>query len=358
MKTISSKAVVLLGSIVLAAGCSNPDPALDQGSILGDGEYSTEPIGVSRFSRGNFIKADGSSTVFPISYEAAQRYQRENSNAPAIAVSFSGTGDGFDKFCAGETDINNASRPISTEEMAECKANGIQYLELPIALDAITVVVNPENDWAEDITTEELKKIWEPSAQGSIDNWNQVRSSWPDQPLTLYGPGEESGTFDYFTEVIVDESGGSRTDYTQDEDDSALVEAIAQDPNALGYFGLGYYAANWNRLKSLAVDNGQQSAQPSADAVRALEYQPLSRPLLIYVDIGSLEAKPELQSFVEYYVESVQNWVPFVGYVPLEEETYALVSERFQQRVVGTTYGGELEFDIPISERLQRESVY
>ncbi|MEL7358417.1 MAG: PstS family phosphate ABC transporter substrate-binding protein [Cyanobacteria bacterium J06634_6] len=346
-----------LSAIALSAGCSAPTQRSDSG-ILSDGEYSTDSINVSRFASGNFVKVDGSSTVFPISYEAAERYQREAADAPAIAVTFSGTGSGFEKFCAGETDINNASRPISDEEMEACKANGIEYTELPIALDAITIVVHPENTWAETITVEELKKIWQPEAEGEINSWSQVRPSWPDQSLTLYGPGEDSGTFDYFTEVIDDEAGASRKDYTQSEDDSALVEAISEDPNALGYFGLGYYAANWNRLKSLAVDNGQQASQPTVDAIKSLAYQPLTRPLFIYVDTNALQEKPELQSFVQYYVEEVQNWVPFVGYVPLEEETYSLVSERLQQQVVGTVYSGELESELSIEDMLQKESVY
>ncbi|MBE9062343.1 PstS family phosphate ABC transporter substrate-binding protein [cf. Phormidesmis sp. LEGE 11477] len=358
MQTKFSTAAAIFGTIALTTACTAPTPTSDQGSILGDGEYSTRTINVTRFARGNFIKVDGSSTVFPISYEAAQRYQQSNSDAPAIAVTFSGTSSGFERFCTGETDINNASRPITTAEMAACKANGIEYLELPIALDAITVVVHPENDWAEDITLEELQTIWQPDAADTINNWNQVRSSWPDRPLNLFGPGEESGTFDYFTEVIVDESGASRTDYTQSEDDSALVEAIADDPDALGYFGLGYYAANWNRLKSLAIDNGQQSSQPTIEAVKDSTYQPLTRPLLLYVDAEALETKPELQSFVQFYLKSVQDWVPFVGYVPLEKETYKLVSERFEQQEIGTVYGGEVESELSIEERLQQESTY
>ena len=350
-------ATTLCGAIALTTACSAP-PTSDPASILSDGEYSTNTINVSRFASGGFIKIDGSSTVFPISYEAAQRYQRDVTDAPAIAVTFSGTGSGFEKFCAGETDINNASRPITADEMQVCKENGIAYTELPIALDAITVVVNPENTWAEDITVEELKTIWQPAAEGQITNWNQVRSSWPDRPLTLYGPGEESGTFDYFTEVIDDAAGASRTDYTQSEDDSVLVEAVSEDPNALGYFGLGYYAANWNRLKSLAVDNGQQASQPTVDAIKNSGYQPLTRPLFIYVDTEALQAKPELQSFVQYYLKGVQNWVPFVGYVPLERETYRLVSERLEQQVVGTVYGGTLDSELSVEEMLQKESVY
>ncbi|MEM8781197.1 MAG: PstS family phosphate ABC transporter substrate-binding protein, partial [Cyanobacteria bacterium P01_G01_bin.49] len=237
MKTILGTLVTILGVMTLGTGCSTPQDSAQSG-ILSDGEYSTDSVSVLPVSTGNFIKVDGSSTVFPISYEASKRYQRKFPDAPAIATSFSGTGGGFEKFCSGETDINDASRPIEVEEMETCKANGVKYIELPVALDAITLVVSPENTWAEDISVQELEKIWQPQAAGKIKNWSQIRQSWPDQPLNLYGPGEDSGTFDYFTEVIVGESGASRKDYTKSEDDSVLVEKISNDPNGLGYFGL------------------------------------------------------------------------------------------------------------------------
>lgn len=344
--------ITVLGVMTIAAGCSSQANDAAQGGVLADGEYSTESIKILPTTTGKLIKIDGSSTVFPISYEATQRYQRKNQQSPAFAVSFSGTGGGFDKFCAGETDINDASRPIRVEEMKACKENGIKYIELPVALDAITLVVNSENDWAKDLTVQELQKIWNPDAEGQIKNWNQVRSSWPDRPLNLYGPGEDSGTFDYFTKVIVGRSGDSRKDYTQSEDDSLLVDKISTDPNGLGYFGLGYYAANWNRLKSLAIDN----TQPTVEAVKNLEYQPLSRPLFVYVNAETIQQKPELQKFMEFYIKDVRNWVPFVGYVPLEKDEYQLVSERLKKRTIGTVYGGELETKVEIGEMLKRES--
>lgn len=355
MKT--SRALAAIFSLTLLAGCATQARESTSG-ILSDGEYSTDSINVLSIATGNIIQIDGSSTVFPISYEAARRYQREYNDAPAIASNFSGTGGGFEKFCAGETDINDASRPITTEEMAACRANGIEYIELPIALDAITVVVHPENNWAEEITVQELQQIWQAEAEGQITNWSQVRSTWSDRPLNLYGPGEDSGTYDYFSKAVIGEEGAIRQDYTQSEDDSFLVEKIANDPNALGYFGLGYYAANWNRLNTLAVDNGQLGIQPTADAVKALEYQPLTRPLFIYVNAGAVENKPELQEFVQYYIDDVRSWVPFVGYVPLEAETYKLVRDRFEDRIIGTVYGGELQTDIQIEEMLQRESEF
>ena len=358
MKTILGTLVAIFGVMTLATGCSTQVRESAQSGILADGEFSTDSINVLPFSRGKFLKIDGSSTVFLISYEAARRYQQKVSDAPAVAVSFSGTSAGFKKFCAGETDINDASRPINPEEMKACKANGVKYIELPVALDAVTLVVNPENTWASDITIQELAKIWQPEAEGQIQNWSQIRQSWPELPLNLYGPGEDSGTFDYFTEVVVGETGASRQDYTKSEDDSLLVEKVSKDPNGLGYFGLGYYAANWNRLKSLAVDNGQQLSQPTVNAVKTFKYQPLTRPLFIYVNAENVQNKSELQEFIEYYVEDVRKWVPFVGYVPLEKEAYKLVSQRFQQQIIGTVYGGELQSEVPIEQMLQRESVF
>ncbi len=358
MKTILGTLVALFGVMTLATGCSTSVEESAQSGILADGEFSTDSINVLPYSRGRFIKIDGSSTVFPISYEAARRYQQEVSDAPALAVSFSGTGSGFKKFCAGKTDINDASRPINSEEMATCKANGVKYLELPIALDAITLVVNPENTWASDITVPELAKIWQPEAEGKIENWSQIRQSWPDRPLNLYGPGADSGTFDYFTQVIVGETSASRKDYTQSKDGSILVDRVSEDPGGLGYVGLGYYTANWNRLDSLAVDNGQKSSQPTVDEVQSFKYQPLTRPLFIYVNAATVKNKPELQKFIQFYLEDVRKWVPFVGYVPLEKETSKLVFERFQQQIIGTVYGGELQSEVPIEQMLQRESVF
>lgn len=358
MKTILGTLVAIFGLVTLATGCSTQAVESGQSGILSDGEFSTDEVGVLPVSKGNFIKIDGSSTVFPISYEAARRYQQKVSDAPAIAVTFSGTGAGFKKFCTGETDINDASRPIEPEEMKICKANGVKYIELPVALDAITLVVNPKNTWASDITVKELEKIWQPQAEGKIEKWNQIRQSWPDRPLNLFGPGEDSGTFDYFTQIVIGKTGASRKDYTKSEDDSFLVEKISNDPNALGYFGLGYYAANWNRLKSLAVDNGQQSLQPTVNAVKTFKYQPLTRPLFIYVNASAIQNKPELEKFIQYYLSNVRKWVPFVGYIPLNKEVYKLVSKRFQQKIIGTVYGGKLQSNVRVEEILQRKSVF
>ena len=301
------------------------------------------------------IKIDGSSTVYPITQKAVERFQRGND--VSIAVQFSGTGGGFKKFCTKETDINNASRPINKSEMEACKAAGVQYLELPVAFDALTIAVHPDNSWAEDIALEELKQIWEPGAEGMISSWNQVRSSWPDQPLKLFGPGRDSGTFDYFTAMVVGEKGVSRSDYTASEDDNVLVAGVSGDPNALGYFGLGYYAENWEILKSLGVDNGKGPVQPTVEAVKTALYKPLSRPLFIYVNAEAVETKPELKAFVDYYLEDVPAWVPFVGYIPLSEEIYALTTQRFQNHNLGTGYGGTLQPDLTLEAMFKKDTI-
>ncbi|MCS6815409.1 MAG: PstS family phosphate ABC transporter substrate-binding protein, partial [Cyanobacteria bacterium] len=212
------------------------------------------------------VKVDGSSTVFPITEAVAEEFQKQP-GAPKVTVGISGTGGGFRKFCAGETDVSNASRPILQREIDTCKANGISYIELPVAYDALTVVINPENNWATSMTVAELKKIWEPAAQGTITKWSQVRPGWPDAPLVLYGAGADSGTFDYFTEAIVGRSKSSRTDYTGSEDDNVLVQGVSRDKNALGYFGLAYYEANKGRLKGVAIDNGKGPVLPSKATV-------------------------------------------------------------------------------------------
>jgi phosphate transport system substrate-binding protein len=269
------------------------------------------------FSQSSIIAIDGSSTVFPITEAMAEEFMSENRDV-SITVGVSGTGGGFKKFCAGETDISDASRPIKDSEKEACAANGIEYIEIPVAYDAITVVINPRNTWAQEMTVEQLKMLWEPAAEGTITNWNQIDPSWPDRPITLYGPGTDSGTFDYFTEEIIGEGGASRADYTASEDDNILVLGVERDANALGYFGLAYYIENEGRLKAVAVDG----VEPSAETVNNGTYTPLSRPIFIYVRKDSLEERPEVRSFVQYYLENAEEIVPEVGYVSLPSERY------------------------------------
>jgi len=304
------------------------------------------------------IKIDGSSTVYPITDAMAKEYQNTNPKKAKITVEFSGTGGGFKKFCAGETDISNASRPIRPEEMEACKKAGIRYYELPIAFDALTVVVNPKNDWAKDITVEELKKIWEPAAQGKITSWNQIRPNWPNRQITLYGAGKDSGTFDYFTEAIVGTAKASRTDYTASEDDTVLVQGVIKDENALGYFGFAYYEDNQSKLKAVGIDRGKGAVLPSREAVEKAQYQPLARPLFIYVSYNSAQSKVELRNFVEFYMKKAPTLVSSVGYIPLPKEGYQLIYQHFYNGKVGTVFGGKAQLDSTIGELLRQQATF
>ncbi len=286
------------------------------------------------------ILVDGSSTVAPITAAVAEEFQKEYPNV-RVPVGISGTGGGFKKFCDGETDISDASRPIKESETEQCKQNGIEYIELPVAFDGLSVMVNPANDWVDCLTKEELKKIWEPAAEGVITNWNQVRPEFPDQPLTLYGAGTDSGTYDYFTQAINDEEGASRGDFLPSEDDNVLVQGIAGDANALGFFGLAYYEENKDKLKLLAVDAGDGNCVlPNAETVSNATYQPLSRPIFIYVNRARIDAKDEISTFVTYYLANAKDLVSEVGYIPLTDEIYALAQKRYDNRVIGSIFEG------------------
>ena len=285
------------------------------------------------------IKVDGSSTVFPISKVMAEEFQKENPQVK-LAVSFSGTGGGFKKFCAGETDITGASRPIKSQEMQLCQQNNIEYVELPIAFDSLSVVVNSQNDAIDCLKTSELKKIWEPAAGGKITNWNQIRSDFPNQPLALYGPDTQSGTYDYFTQAIVGEEGKSRSDYTQSKDDNTLVQGIAANQNGLGYFGYAYYLANRDKLKSIAIDSGYGCVQPSPQTVANSSYQPLSRPIFIYVK-KSAATRPEVKAFTNFYLAPENAKLAIqVGYVPLPNITLRAANSRFNQGMTGSIFEG------------------
>lgn len=273
------------------------------------------------------VNIDGSSTVFPITEAVAEEFRAV---APDVKVTIgvSGTGGGFKKFARNETDISNASRMIKDKEIALCKENNVTYIDLEVAYDGLAVVVNPENTWATDITVAELKKIWEPSAQNVIKTWNQIRPEWPAEEIHLFGPGVASGTFDYFTEAIVGESGSSRGDFTASEDDNVLVQGVATDKNALGFFGIAYFEENSAKLKLVAVDGGNGPVIPSTETVSNGTYKPLSRPLFIYVNDAAVK-RPEVTEFVKYYLANASKLAKDAGYISLPDSIYAAQTKKF-----------------------------
>ncbi len=284
------------------------------------------------------IKIDGSSTVYPITEAIAEEFQIEKRGSTQVTVGISGTGGGFKKFCSADsavrTHISNASRPIKDKEKALCAAAGIEYIELPVAFDAIAVVVNNDNP-LESITTDQLNAIWGPEADGKVSNWSQVSSAFPNKDLELYGPGADSGTFDYFTKKINGEEGASRADYTPSEDDNVLVQGVSNDTGAMGYFGLSYYLENQDAIKALAIDAGKGAVAPSTETVLDGTYAPLSRPIYIYVSTDAAEL-PQVKEFVEFYLTNAESLVPETGSVPLTTEGYQDAMARFQNKVTGT----------------------
>ncbi len=300
------------------------------------------------------VKIDGSSTVFPITEAVAEDFQKAKRGAIRVTVGISGSGGGFKKFCRNEIDIVNASRPITPAEMETCKQAGVQYIEMPIAFDALTVVINPKNTWSKTITVGELKKIWEPDAQGKITHWNQINPAWPDKKIKLYGPGADSGTFEYFTEAIVGKAKSSRGDFTASEDDNVLVQGVASDIYALGFFGFAYYIENIKKINAVAIDNGDGGILPSAAAVENNTYKPLSRPIFIYVNAKSTE-KPEVNEFIHFYMKNAPALVTEVKYFPLSKEVYDLNLEHLNKKKVGTVFKGS-GVNIKLEDILKLES--
>ncbi|MDK9724320.1 MAG: PstS family phosphate ABC transporter substrate-binding protein [Sterolibacteriaceae bacterium MAG5] len=301
------------------------------------------------------VKIDGSSTVFPITEAVAEEFQKAKKGAVKVTVGISGTGGGFKKFCRGEIDISDASRPILKKEMDACKEAGIKYIELPVAFDALTVVMNPKNTFLKEITVPDLKKMWEPAAQGKVTKWAQVNPAWPDQPLKLFGPGADSGTFDYFTEATVGKAKSSRGDYTASEDDNVLVQGVSRDVGAIGYFGFAYYVENKDKLKAVPVVNSKGKAVlPSLEAVIDGSYEPLSRPIFIYVNAKAVE-RPEVKEFVEYYLKHGGALAKEVKYVPLADSDYKHALDNFGKKKTGTAFGGEAEIGVKIADLLKRD---
>jgi phosphate transport system substrate-binding protein len=275
------------------------------------------------------IRIDGSSTVFPITEAIAEEFSLQNKDIQ-VTVGVSGTGGGFKKFTVNETDINNASRTIQPLEQEAAKKNGVEFLEIPVAYDGITLIVNPKNTWANDITTAELKKIWEPNSK--VKTWKEVRATWPDQPLRLFGPGVDSGTFDYFTEAINGKSHVSRTDFTKSEDDNVLVKAVAGDVNAMGFLGYAYYKENKSKLKALAINNGKATVAPTEVTINNGTYAPLSRKVFIYVSKKSMQ-KPEVKKFLNFYIANVPTLSKEVGYIPLQDSEYKKLAKTVEATV-------------------------
>lgn len=334
----------LLSATVALAACSTP-PQPTQTNLV------SPPAGK--------IVADGSSTVYPLTDAVAKAFRATPEGASSeIEVSFAGTTAGFRRFCAGETDMSNASRPILNAEMSTCVKNGVAFVELPIAFDALTIAVNPQNSWAQDITVPELKIIWEKAAQGKVTNWNQIRPTYPNQPLTLFGAGADSGTFDYFNEVITGGPDNARSDYVGSEDDRILVQGINQTPGALGYIPHAFYTQSQGAVKALPVDNGKGAVSPDDENITNAAYQPLSRPLFIYVNAKAAQDKPELRAFVEFYLNNAPSLVRTIGYLPLPQEGYDLAELQFTRGEIGTAFQGVPEPNITVTEVLRRQTTF
>ena len=342
MKVSSSRIASLAATIALTAACGGGSaPGASQGGGAG------------------LVTLDGSSTVFPISEAVAEEFQAANPGT-RVTVGISGTGGGFQKFCRAETDISNASRPISATEIEACDKAGVEYVELPVAYDGIAIVVHPKAGWINDITAAELKTLWAPEAQGKVTRWKQVRASWPDREIHLFGAGVDSGTYDYFTEAITGKAKASRGDFTSSEDDNVLVQGVSSDELALGFIPFAYYEENVDKLKLVPVDdgkadNGAGPIVPGPETIRIGTYQPLSRPVFIYVSQKAAE-RPEVQKFVEFYLAKADALVREVNYVGLGEAAYQLVAERFAGRVTGSLFaGGEHTVGMTIEQLLARE---
>jgi phosphate transport system substrate-binding protein len=318
---------VLFACILSAAACRG-------------GGSSEQPSGASG---PQLIVVDGSSTVFPITEAVAEEFQKANPGT-RVTVGTSGTGGGFQKFCRDEIDIADASRPVKPSEAEACGKAAVQFIELPVAYDGLAVVVNPKNTWATSMTVAELKTLWEPAAQGKVTRWSQIRPSWPDREIHLFGAGVDSGTFDYFTEAIVGKEAQSRGDFTSSEDDNVIVQGVSNDELALGYFGYAYYEENKDKLKLVAVDDGDETngkgpIAPSPETVKNGTYRPLSRPVFIYPKLKALD-RPEVKNFIDFYLSNGIPLIREVGYIPLSDQEYELVRSRFTARKPGSMFHG------------------
>jgi phosphate transport system substrate-binding protein len=305
------------------------------------------------YAASDIVTIDGSSTVYPITEAVAEEFQKET--GIKVTVGVSGTGGGFKKFCRGETVISDASRPIQAKEMKACEEKGISFIEIPVAFDALTVVVNKNNDWAEELSPADLKKMWEPNAQGKVMSWNQVREGMPNTPLKLYGPGADSGTFDYFTEAIIEKSKSIRGDFTASEDDNVLVQGVAGDKGGIGYFGLAYYEENKDKLKAVKIKNKDgKFITPSIEAVMNGSYNPLSRPLFIYLNATKAAFDPKVKKFVEFYLKNAGKLSKEVGYVPFNKDEYAAIEKHYKTLKTGTAFKNGPAIGLSVKEILEK----
>lgn len=304
----------------------------------------------------SMVKIDGSSTVYPITQAVADQFQEVKKGTMQVTVAVSGSGGGFRKFCRGEIDIVNASRPILKNEMKECKNTGVQYVEIPVAFDALTVAIHPGNTWSRAMTVAQLKRIWEPAAEGKITHWNQIDSAWPAEAIKLFGPARDSGTYDYFTEAVIGKTKSSRADFSRSEDDTGLVRAVAGDKNGLGFLGFAYYVENQDKVAAVAIDNGngQGAVLPSVETVEDGSYQPLSRPMFIYVSLKAAE-KPEVKEFVEFYLKNALLLVKETHFFPLPPRAYTTMLGHFNKKRAGTVFNGVPVIGLTIDELIRRE---
>ncbi len=339
MKIHARSHTTFLALAVVLAGCGSKHKAAAEAG----GGPSAKGAGAPAEAAEGTVTVDGSSTVFPITEAVAEEFQKTSKHRVTIGVS--GTGGGFKKFCQGEVAVTGASRPIKPSEVELCRKNGVEYVELPVAYDGLAVLVHPKNDWVEAMTVEELKKLWAPEAQGTITKWSQIRAGWPDKEIHLFGPGVDSGTYDYFTKAVVGKEHASRGDYTSSEDDNVLVQGISTDPLALGFMGFAYYVENKDKLKLVPIDDGNDAngagpIAPSAETVSNGTYQPLSRPIFIYVS-KKAAGRPEVGSFVDFYLANAAKLAAEVGYIPLPDKAYTLAKKRFADKVTGSIFGGK-----------------
>jgi phosphate transport system substrate-binding protein len=343
-------------ALLICVGCPG-----DDGGEAGGGSVGVGNLGGSGGDEADTIKIDGSSTVYPISMRVAEVYADET-GVDTVEVSRSGTGGGLEKFARTETHISDASRPIKQSEIEACQENGVEFIELPIAYDAIAVVVHPDNDWVTSLTVEDLKKMWEPAAEDTVMKWSDVRPEWPDEDLNLYGSTSDSGTYDYFTEAVCGEEGESRGDYQANVDYNVIASGVAGDKSGLGFLGLAYLEGNEGTIKAVPIDdgdptNGEGPQMPTPQNVENFKYQPLARPLFIYVNAGAADENQTLDDFVTYYLENAADLVADVGYVPLPGEFTELVQARYEERLLGSVFGGSgAKVGVPMAELLKMEA--